>query len=100
MTVVSPKPTTRSRTRMTGSLLAMSHSNGGEEDCEKAVKNDHEKDRLHHRRGGLQPERLRAAFDLQPLGAGHDADDKRHEGRFDDANLEMGHGDGLVQPEL
>ena len=34
---------------------------------------------------------------LQSLGAGHDPNDKRHEGRFDDANLEMGYSNGLVQ---
>ena len=45
----------------------------------------------------LQPERLGAALDLQPLGAGDDADHQRHERRLDHADLEMGERDRLLQ---
>ena len=41
----------------------------------------------------LQPERLGAALDLQPLGAGHHPDHQPHERRLDHAHLEMGHRD-------
>src|SRR5262245_58907228 len=47
-TIWSPKPTTRSRTLMTGPFAILLHPDRGEEDREQAVEHDHEEDRLDH----------------------------------------------------
>jgi hypothetical protein len=61
------------------------------------VQDDHEKDRLHDRRGGLEAERLGAAFHPEALGAGHDPDHQRHERRLDHADVEMRERDGVLE---
>src|SRR6266487_5163551 len=87
-----PKPTTRSRTRMATPFVAAdisSFPDRREEHGEQAVEHDDEKDRFHHRGGGVQAERFRAALDLEALDAGDDADHQRHERRLDHAALKV-----------
>src|SRR6266567_3133455 len=58
-----PRPTTRSRTRMATPFVAAdisSFPDRREEHGEQAVEHDDEKDRFHHRGGGVQAERFRA----------------------------------------
>src|SRR5215471_15166694 len=93
-TTCSPNPTTRSRASITADRTAASmpsHSNGCEKYREHAIEHDDKKDRLHYRGGGLQAERFGAAFHLEPLAAGHDANRECHERRLDHADLEMRH---------
>src|SRR6476620_12341169 len=99
-TVWSPKPTTRSLIEMTGLSFTLppSHPDRSKEDGEQAVEHDHEEDRLHHRRRGLQSERLRAALHQQPFGAGHHPDHQSHERGLDHANFEMAERDSVFQP--
>src|SRR5947209_11032822 len=70
---VPPKPTTRSRTRIATPFAAADIAlfpDRREEHGEQTVEHDDEKDRLHHRGGGVQAERFRAALDLEALHAG------------------------------
>src|SRR5437588_11976405 len=98
---VSPKPTTRSRTRIATPFVCAvirSFPDRGEEHGEHAVEHDDQKDRLHDRGGGVPAEGLRPALHLEALDAGHDADDDRHERRLDDADLEGVERGPLLKP--
>src|ERR1700693_1651060 len=99
-TIRSPKPTTRSRTRIaipSASAFMALHSNRREKYGEYAVENDHEEDRLHYRRRRLHAERFGATLHAQALAAGHDADHQRHEWGLDHADLEVRHRNRLPQ---
>src|SRR4029079_8442397 len=83
------RSTTRSRTSMIGALPfpAMSHSDRREAHGKNAVEHDDQEDRLHNRIGCLLAERFRAALHLQAFNAGNNADNERHERRFDQSHL-------------
>src|SRR4030095_9594585 len=75
-----------------------SHPDRGEKDGKKSIEHDHQEDGLDDGGGGLEPEGLGAALDLETLGACHDADCESHEGRLDEADLDMRERDRLPQP--
>src|SRR6476469_1227481 len=125
MISLSPKPMTRSRTRITASgaadgvagaavagsgaivarsIMSMSSiaaalvSHAGKEHREQTVGDDHHKNRFDDRRRHLPAKRLRRALHRKSFDRGDKADDQRHERRFDDADEKRAETDRRLQP--
>src|SRR5690606_39047305 len=69
-----------------------------EPDRRQRVEHDHQRDRLHHARGGALAHRLRGALDLQALQAADQADHQREQRRLGHADQEMPQVHFLVHP--